>query len=431
MRAERHLKFKSRLIPVLVAALLVMQLLFPYRGWMIMLVGLGGLWLISYVWAKSLYYNLSLSREVRFGWAHVGDRLEERVTLSNAGDIPALWVHVQDHTSMPDYSTTRVTGVDGKSRNRWYTAGICTQRGIFTLGPTSLHTGDPFGLYAVSIHLPQSTTLSVMPPIVPLPHIEVATGGRAGEGRARPNSFERTVSSTQVRPYLPGDSLSWIHWPTTARQQKFFVRQFDSTPSGDWWIVLDLDARVQAGHGFTSTEEHAVILCASLADEGLRAGKTVGLAAHGAELLWLPPQEGDPQRQKIMQALALVHPGSCSLLELLRMMQPSARQIGSLILITANATGDWIEALLPLVQRGARPTILALDPATFGAPVSDNATRRVLAQLGLTHYVIPASLLDRPEARPGQQGHWDWQVSPFGRAMPASRLKDLSWKLLR
>lgn len=430
MKAERQLKLSNRLVPALIVMLLVMQLVFPYWGWMILLVGLGGLWLISYIWAKTLANNLILRREMRFGWAHVGDRLEERLTLLNPAELPALWVYLEDHTSMPGYSTTRVTGVESRSHNRWYTAGVCTQRGIFTLGPTTLHTGDPFGLYSVTIHFPQSSTLTVMPPIVPLPHIEVATGGRAGEGRARLNAFERTVSSTQTRPYVPGDSLSWIHWPTTARRQEFYVRQFDSTPSGDWWIVLDLDTQAQIGHGFTSTEEHSVILCASLADRGLRAGRSVGLVTHSDELTWLPPQEGDPQRQKILQALALARPGSYSLADLLRMMQPSARQIGSLILITPNATGNWVESLLPLVQRGAVPTILALDPASFGGS-AENPAQRLLAQLGLVCHLIPASLLDRPEARPGQQGHWDWRISPSGRALPGNRSNDFNWKLLR
>ena len=41
-----------------------------------MLVGLGGLWLVGFFWAQVLAQSLSLTREIRFGWAHVGDRLE-------------------------------------------------------------------------------------------------------------------------------------------------------------------------------------------------------------------------------------------------------------------------------------------------------------------------------------------------------------------
>ena len=91
-----QIKLNTRLLPVLIGILLVMQLTFPYRGWTILLIGLGGWWLIGYLWAKMLALGLSLTREVRFGWAHVGDRLEERFTLINTATIPALWVEVTD-----------------------------------------------------------------------------------------------------------------------------------------------------------------------------------------------------------------------------------------------------------------------------------------------------------------------------------------------
>jgi uncharacterized protein (DUF58 family) len=424
-----NLKLNFRLLPVLVGILLLMQFMYPYQGWMILLVGLGGIWLVSYVWARVLAQSLSLAREMRFGWAHVGDRLEERFTLINTGLLPALWVEVIDHTTMPDYSASRVTGVGSHSENRWFTQGVCTRRGLFTLGPTTLHAGDPFGLYTVTVDLSDSATLTVTPPIVPLPAIEVAPGGRVGEGRSRPNAFERTVSSTGVRQYIPGDALNWIHWPTTARQRSLFVRLFDSTPSGDWWLFLDLDEQVQLGQGSASTEEHSVILAASLADRGLRAGRAVGLVTHTQELVWLPPERSDSQRQKILRALALATPGPRPLTNLLASTQPILGQITSLIIITTGQAAGWIEALLPLRQRGAVPTVLLLDPASFGgSTVSD--VQATLTQLGIVHHVITRDLLDRPEARPGQQGQWEWQVSPSGRAVAVNRPHDMRWKAL-
>ncbi|HMQ54949.1 MAG TPA: hypothetical protein PKD98_22910, partial [Anaerolineae bacterium] len=135
---QARLKLNSRLLPGLVILLLVMQLAFPYKGWTILLVGLGSVWGLGYLWARQLARHLSFQREIRFGWAHVGDRLEERFTLTNNGLVPAVWVEVIDETRMPGYSASRVTGVGGHSQNRWTTAGVCTQRGLFTLGPTTL-----------------------------------------------------------------------------------------------------------------------------------------------------------------------------------------------------------------------------------------------------------------------------------------------------
>jgi uncharacterized protein (DUF58 family) len=388
---------------------------------------LGGAWLVSYIWARSLAQSLQLRREMRFGWAHVGDHLEERFTLTNNGSIPALWVEISDQSTVPDYNVGRATGADGMSQNRWHTQGVCTRRGVFTLGPTTLYTGDPFGLYTVSLHYPDSSPLTVTPPIVPLPTIEVAPGGRAGEGRSRPNTFERTVSTHGVRDYVPGDALNSIHWPTSARQGSLFVRLFDSTPAGDWWLFLDLDEQVQIGQGFNSTEEHGIILAASLADRGLRTGRAVGLITHGQGLAWLPPQTGDNQRQEILRTLAQINAGPRPLGELLDRIQPTLSHT-SLIIITPAVDGAWVKALIPLLQRGLVATVLLLDPVSFGGHGEAQGTLALLNNLGVTRYLIDRDLLDRPEARPGQRGTWQWRVSPTGRAVAVRRPRSLAWR---
>lgn len=424
------LRLRARFLPILIGLLAAAQLIVPFRGWVILLIGLGGGWLVCYLWVRSLGYNLRFSRETRFGWAQVGDRLEERFSLANRGWLPALWVEVIDHSTMPNYQVSRVTGVGSNTTTRWQTQSICQRRGLFTLGPTTLHTGDPFGLYTLTLHYPNLTTLTVTPPVVPLPTIEVAPGGRIGEGRPRANTLERTVSTATVREYLPGDTWSWIHWPTSARRGDLFVRLFDNTPAGDWWIFLDLDQQVQARRDDASTEEHGVILAASLADRGLRRGRAVGFVTHGEALAWLPPQTGPGQRQEILRALALANPGPRSLAELLARMRPALGQQASLIIITPAASGDWIESLLPLLRRGAVATVLLLDPLTFGGSGDASNSLALLASLGVSRYLITPDLLGRSEARPGQQGNWEWRIMPTGKAVPVRRPGDALWQEL-
>jgi len=430
---EPQLQLNSRLLPALVGLLFILQLAFPYRGWTILLVGLGGAWLISYLWARSLARGLRFSREMRYGWAQVGDRLEERFTLINEGWAPGLWVELQDHSTLPDYAASGVRYVGGWGTMRWHSDGICTRRGLFTLGPTTLRTGDPLGLYTLRLHYADSMALMVTPPVLPLPAIEVAPGGRAGEGRqTRANTLERTVSTMGVREYDPGDSLRWVHWRISAHRDALFVRIFDNTPTSDWWIFLDLDRHVQVGQGWDTTDEHGIMLAASLASQGLQSGRAVGLVTHGEELTWLPPQGGDGQRLAILQALALATSGTRPLTDLLRQgtARPSSRQHPSLVIITPAVEGDWIEALLPLLQRGVVPTVLLLDPVSFGGTGDVNRTLAMLANLGVARYVITRDLLDRPEARPGQRGHWEWRVFGSGHVALVRRPRDTAWKRL-
>lgn len=89
-----RLKLNTWLLPPLLGLLLLVWLVNPYKGWMALLLGLGRAWLISYLWARSLARGLRLTREVRFGWVQVGDRLEEHFTLADSGLVPALGVEI-------------------------------------------------------------------------------------------------------------------------------------------------------------------------------------------------------------------------------------------------------------------------------------------------------------------------------------------------
>ncbi len=443
MKIKPKIHINSYVLPALLLVFFVMQVIDSSRVWVALLVGLGGAYLLSLFWALSLAYGLKLKREIRFGWAQVGDRLEERFTLKNDARLPAIWAEIADQSDLPGYHANRVTGVDAHNENEWRTEAECQRRGLYTLGPTSLVTSDPFGMFSVRINDKASRVVMVMPPIVSLPKIEVAPGGRSGSGRPRPNAPERSVSVGGVREYAPGDSLHWVHWPTTARRNTYFVRLFDGTPTSDWRVLLDLDKLVQVGEGdYDTTEEHGVILAASLADRGLRLRRAVGLAVNSKQPVWLPPLQGENQRWDVLRALALVSPSNYSLGEYLRRISPDIHSHTSLIIITAAIQGDWLKNLMPLLWRGVIPTVLLFDPESFRRPVSEKASEpqrtskavsasmAELASLGVNSYIINRELLNQSEARPGHEGRWEWRVSPRGRAVATRRPSDLEWKVL-
>ena len=430
------IKIKNYLAPGIILLTFALYLIEGYRGWLVLFLALGGAWGLSWAWVRSLAKGLRFTRRMRFGWAQVGDRLEEQFELENFGWAPALWLEVDYHSTMPDYQPKRVAAVGSSgATSRWQVSGVCTRRGVFTLGPVKLHTCDPFGFFDLFFEHESTQTILVTPPIIPLPFIEVAPGGRAGDGRPRRFAADETISVTSVREYSPGDSLRLIHWPTTARRNNYFVRKLDNSPASDWWIFLDLDERTQAGQGANATEEHGVVLAASLADRGLRTGHPVGLVTHGAELAWLPPRHGEEHHHEILRTLAEVHPGSCSLPQLLDLARPAFRQNPSLILITSNTNPIWIDSLLPLLQRGAVPTVMFLDPETYPTANDSPGVRpparvalSLLAELGISRYVMTSGSFNRPEMYPGHLGVWDWRGVSSDHAVLTDASRDLAWK---
>jgi uncharacterized protein (DUF58 family) len=173
------------------------------------------------------------------------------------------------------------------------------------------------------------------------------------------------------------------------------VHEFDREPSGDLWLILDMDAAVQAGKEAEATQEYAVILAASLAAQFLRQGerRAVGLVASGRNPILLPPGRGQDQLWRILEALTLAEPASgLSLAELIRQSGPSLGSGRTLVILTSSQDPAWVAPLLPLISRGNAPSAVLLDATTFDPPNGD-----VTALLGLRSLLgqhrIPVNVL--------------------------------------
>jgi hypothetical protein len=376
---------------------------------------------LSYFWARSLKNGLKLTREMRFGWSQVGDHLQERFYLSNEGWAPAVWMTVWDHSDLAGYRASTVMDIGGNAVRHWFKSGVCERRGLFTIGPTSLRTGDPFGLFEVWLEYSATSNMMVMPPIVSLPAIQVAPGGRVGEGDSLARALEQTVSAAGVREYQAGDSLRFVHWPTSVRRGKFYVRTFDSTPASDYWIFLDLFQDAQAGEGEEATVEHGIILAASLANRFLESGRAVGLAAQGESLIWDTPRLEESQKWQILRSLALAEPGHKPLEDLLAGARGALKYTSSLVIITPDLTGAWLDPLLLYIQRGIIPTVLLLNAPDFGGEGNLSWIQDRLYELNIKFYLIGPDYLDRAERKPVLNG---------GQPQENVEARKMSWRPL-
>lgn len=428
---KTEIKFKQKLIPILLGLLIVLQIIAPYKGWLVLILTLAGLWSLSYYFIKSYTRHLKIIREMRYGWARVGDILEERIIIQNDGIVALSWMEIHNHSDMPNRIAAIGSSVSEHASTTWQIKQKCSRRGLFTIGPTTLRAGDPFGFYELSLHNPAKTQLLITPPIMPLPTIQVAGGGRSGDGRPAAHSHEKSVVVNTIRDYQPQDPLRHIHWPLSVKRGELTSKTFENTPTSDWWVVVDMQEAVQVGEGFKSSLEIGIILAASMIVRGLQEGVNVGLITNGKNLDWLPQKRGEAQRLAAMQILALSKPGQLSLDELLAKMNQIVHQPASLILITANTNPEWLKHLIDLKRRGIIPTVLLLDPLSFGAAKSQTVLTQLLLKLGISTNILSADSFDESQWEQEAQNTWEWRIMGTGRVIPIKRPKDLGWRVLR
>lgn len=422
-----QVKLRLWIIPSLIILTFLLGVIFRYEAWWTILLAFGLTLTFSGYTIFHLKNNLDIQRQMRFGWAKVGDVLEERIIVHNHGPIPAHWIEIEDHSNIPGRQKAIGTNVDANNVTTWRIRHVCTRRGLYKLGPTTVHTSDLFGLFHLLIHNPTTADILITPPILPLPTIEVASGGRVGDGRFSKGVLEQSVAVSTIRDFQPQDPLHHIHWPLSAKHNQLTTRVFENTPTGNWWIIQDMNQSAQIGDTLTNSLEVGIILSASLANEGIREGKAVGFIANDHQHTWITAQHASDQTMKIMRSLALSKSGSISLADLLRKSRESFQQAASLIIITPDISSDWWDPLIWLKAKGLIPTILLLNPSSFGAEGDPNPLFRRLQNSGIPTYIIQADMFaDQLEIE--EEPLWEWRVFGTGHAVPIKKPADPSWK---
>jgi uncharacterized protein (DUF58 family) len=359
--------------------------------WVLTYALLGAL-VLSLIWLSLSVRGITFSRSALGGRAQVGERVEESLSLENHSVFPKLWIQVSDGSTLPGHHAGYVSSVGPHQRIAWRAKTICRRRGRFTLGPVTATTGDPLGLFRRELVLAPEHQLLVLPPTLPLSHFELAPGLMPGRGRGSQRSLQTTTNVVTVRNYVPGDALTRIHWPSTARLNQFMVKEFDLDPTIDVTILLDLDRDSQAGEGDSSTEEYGVTMAASIAAYLLRQQElSVGLYVSGTAESGLALDRGERQLDRVLELLAVAHATKrASLAEALAIQETRLARNTVLVVITPSTDLDWPQTLHHLQRRGVRPLVILMDPQTFDERVGGNArTHDMLVAAGVP--VIPVN----------------------------------------
>jgi len=342
--------------------------------------------LISFLWAWGNVRWTRVQYELKTPRAQVGGQIEERISLENSGWLPKLWLEIRDHSTLLGRRGNRVVSLRGRERRDLSLFTQCEMRGMFSLGPITLVSGDPFGFFRHQRKLKTGGTVVVYPATVPLLSFGRLPGELPGGSVRGQRAFSTTPNASGVRDYRPGDALRSIHWLSSTRLRRLMVKEFDLDPLSDVWLVLDLDRAVQAGSGRESTEEWGVSVAASLANYFIAQHREVGLVTQGHILV---TDRGSRQLHKILELLAVVHAEKSSSLQMLVAAEEVRFTRGAtVVIITPTTQEDSLDAWqLPRVK-GANAIGVLLDANSFGADRSSLPMLGLLGANGIDAYLV-------------------------------------------
>ena len=345
--------------------------------------------ILSYVWSWLGLQRLHVEVDRRSFRVRVGDNVEERITIRNLSRLAKPELEIEDLTDLPGYFSGRSISLSSNSFRSWRTLTPARKRGIYTMGPVRVASADAFGLFRRERMYCGTDKLVVYPVAHEIPGFNIPAAHLSGESSARRRSHDLTPHAGSIRDYAFGDSISRVHWNSTARMGKLMSKEFDLGLSSDVWLFVDLERDIQAGELEESTDEYAVSIAASLARKYLEAQLPLGLMAYGDRRYLLHSDTGRGQFDQVMEFLAMSKAeGTVPLEAALPMEETLLGYHSSLVIITPSHRRDWVAAVRELTRRRVRVAVVLVDGASFGGFFNTLEVIPDLVDIGLLPYVV-------------------------------------------
>lgn len=210
-----------------------------------------------------------------------------------------------------------------------------SRRGRYVLGPVAVASKGILGLFTAHRRVAAPHTVTIWPRIRPVSPQVLACLAPALDAHAARRTHQ-AEDLYGVRDFRPGDSLSRVHWRSSARRGALVVREFERPVAAAAMVVLDLDRR--------QTPERF--------DAAVRAAASVLHAARGrrAEVVLVGWEEGPVEHRRweaAMDWLAGAVPCGPPLAEVLPLLARSDRQVIAVASTVATLTVPGVLCILP------------------------------------------------------------------------------------
>ena len=146
---------------------------------------------------------------------------------------------MEDESTIPGY-INRTALVPSKGYRLSNSSTRITRRGVFTIGPVSVTSADVLGIFNGKFYTGEQEQIMIFPKVVEATRFELQAHINSSDSSVVRPTQVLTPHASAVREYAYGDSLSRIHWKSTAKHGKLMSKDFDLGLSDQIWILVDM-----------------------------------------------------------------------------------------------------------------------------------------------------------------------------------------------
>ena len=224
---------------------------------------------ISGIWVATRSIDVVVSRSVRPSRVHAGNPCTVEIQVRNRSRRTSPVLRLRDPVTGTAGADLLLAPIALRKTSKVAYRLPTHRRGLVTVGPMTVEVADPFGLASARSRAARAVEITVLPRVDDIPPLP-RTVGPDPDGGAETGSLGRVGEDfAALRPYVIGDDLRRVHWPSSARtDDDLLVRQDDIPWQGRICVVLDLRREAHD----TDTIERAVSAVASIVRAHLRRG---------------------------------------------------------------------------------------------------------------------------------------------------------------
>jgi len=280
----------------------------------------------SVIYSLFAFRGFNYSCTLSHNRVNEGETIEYTETIENKRLLPLLWLKVEarfnetllftknDNTrvSAGTFHRSVLSMPPFRRIKRTYKI-VCSKRGYYPLGSSSITTGDLLGLTSRTMSFSSDMGLHVFP--VPLSQTQIDLPSRSflGDMVVRRYILPDPFMPAGVRDYVPGDPQNMIHWKASAKTGSLVVHRREFTADSKLLVFFNVAFNARSWDindtVVINTMENSLRILATVFNLAASNGQQTALCTNSISFrdrseVTVPPAYGRAHNEKLFSAMA-------------------------------------------------------------------------------------------------------------------------------
>ncbi|HSJ85317.1 MAG TPA: DUF58 domain-containing protein [Acidimicrobiia bacterium] len=236
---------------------------------------------------------------------------------------------------------------------------VATTWGRAAVGPISLYTDSPLGMFDLRLETPERHSMLALPAEATLRTLlspletNLHVGDLVSRHRGSGSEF------ADLRQFRHGDDPRSVNWRVSSRSDELWVNERHPERNGD--VLLLVDAQIETGTELVTLVDRSVRMAAALLHAHSRRRHRLGLITLDGLCRWVYPGMGELHRRRLLEQLMGVTPGEVIWEAAERAVIRAARRPSMVIALTTLMDPSLAGLMHTLRRSGIDVSVVALD----------------------------------------------------------------------